>query len=309
MNADIFEVYRDRSALVLPDLHGIGRCDTTLPRLGGARSDGLDFLEIGYLHEGRIEWLTEDGLDEAGPGSIIIDFPGDWQGGASAVIHPCRRSWIRFDPGDLPDLPGLRSGTGRRLAARIAAMRRRHFPASPGIEAQYEMILAQQRAPTLFAEEMSRAAFHQILFTVVNDHIDVVRAQHSPTVEAALAMIEEQLFEKLTVADLAARLGLSAGYFHELFLRETGRTPASHQIERRISAARNRMMASDLSITELSMDLGFSSSQYFATVFKRHVGLTPSEYRALRRGEMDDATFHDLAWGSHGPGARPLAPE
>ncbi|MBF9033506.1 helix-turn-helix domain-containing protein [Rhodobacterales bacterium HKCCE2091] len=302
LNTDVFEIYRDGDGLVLPELHGIGFCDTTLPRLGGPRTDGLDFLEIGYLERGSIEWLTEDGLEEAEAGSIVIDWPGDWQGGVDAIIHPSRRFWVRFDLNAVPTLPGLGPRTGRELAERIRAMATRHFRASPGIGALFEQILSQQRAPGLFAEEMSRAAFHQILFTMVNDHRDVRATRPSAPVRAALAYIETHLAEKLQVAEVARHVGLSAGYFHEIFLRETGRTPARHQIDRRILAARTRMVTGADSITELSLDLGFSSSQYFATVFKRHVGLTPGDYRRLRRGDMDEASFNELAWGTHPAG-------
>ena len=49
--------------------------------------------------------------------------------------------------------------------------------------------------------------------------------------------------------------------------------------EIKIQKAKNLLFKSDKSITEIAMDLGFSTSQYFATAFKRYTGRTPSSYR------------------------------
>ena len=60
------------------------------------------------------------------------------------------------------------------------------------------------------------------------------------------------------------------------------------------------MRASDASITELALSLGFSSSQYFATVFKQQVGLTPGAYRSLRAGAGEETRIwlDELAKGA-----------
>ena len=315
MNADIMEIWRDRKMLVLPELHGLGWCDTRLPRLGGLRKDGLDFLEIGYLYRGTIEWLTPEGLDETGAGSIVIDWPGDWQGGREAIIHPCQRYWIRLDPAELTRLPGLGAQTAALLKERIDGMTRRHFTASPEIKGFFDQMLTQQRQPGLFAEELSRAAFHQLLFTVVNDHDQVDEHAPAAPIATALDFIARNVSGPIQVATLARRAGLSTGYFHELFLRETGTTPSRYHLKCRIHAAKSALVSSsDVSITELALGLGFSSSQYFATVFKQQVGLTPGAYRNLRQGtgdqtrlwldEVSRGAVVTIASGAEGPAPR-----
>ena len=105
-------MYRQPQPLVLPELVALGWCKTDYPRLGGVRTDGYDGLEIGYVERGSIEWLTDSGLQEAGPGSIIIDWPGDWQGGVNAIVHPCERYWVRFNFPPKGRLPGRGWWTG-----------------------------------------------------------------------------------------------------------------------------------------------------------------------------------------------------
>lgn len=284
MNKDQLEIYRDRSTLVLPELHGLGWCDTVKPRVGGPRQDGLDCFEIGYLHQGAIEWLTEDGLEEASSPSLFIDWPGDWQGGLNAIIHPCERYWVRFDLDDLANTPALTSDTVAQLRQRLQSMTRRHFPVTQALHQFFEQILNQQRRPGLFAQELSRAAFHQILFAAVKDHGQDGMHRLSPPIVAALAYIETNFAADFRVDDLARHVGLSCGYLHGLFQRETGMTPARHHLNRRVSAAKNKLIRTDQSVTEIAYHVGFSSSQYFATAFRRVTGISPRDYRLLRSG-------------------------
>ena len=56
-------------------------------------------------------------------------------------------------------------------------------------------------------------------------------------------------------------------------------SPWQYILKVRIEAAKQRLAARDESITQIAMRLGFASSQYFATTFKRITGVTPRAYR------------------------------
>jgi AraC-like DNA-binding protein len=68
-------------------------------------------------------------------------------------------------------------------------------------------------------------------------------------------------------------------FFHEKFLKEVRLTPAEYLTRLRMKKAKQLLKISKKSITEIAFDLGFSSSQYFATVFKKVTGITPRFYR------------------------------
>lgn len=282
LNSELFEMYRRPEPLVLPELLSVGWCRTDYSRLGGPRTDGLDAFELGYLERGSLEWWTEDGLEEAGPGSVIIDRPGDWQGGVNAIVHPCQRYWVRFNFPPHGALPGLADTTAAQLSRWFHGQTRRHFPASPRHKGHFEQLLDLQRNPGAFAEEASRAIFHLILFLAVHDGERQDEVEHSPPVLAALAFLDAHVTEDCHIETVASHVGLSVGYFHELFVRETGLTPSQYHLRKRIAAAKRELIYSDISVTHLAAHIGFSSSQYFATVFRKVVGLTPSEYRTLR---------------------------
>ena len=172
--------------------------------------------------------------------------------------------------------------TTDQLADWFHGENRRHFPASPRHKGHFEQLLELQRHPVTFAEEASRAIFHLILFLAVHDGERHEEIEYSATTGAALAYFDGHLTQDCHVEEVAHHVGLSVGYFHELFVREVGLTPSQYHLRKRIAAAKRELIYSDTSVTNLAADIGFSSSQYFATVFRKVVGLTPTEYRTLR---------------------------
>lgn len=81
------------------------------------------------------------------------------------------------------------------------------------------------------------------------------------------------------IAELARQMHLSESQFKSRFKTETGISPWQFILKARIDAAKQRLLASNASVTQIAMELGFASSQYFATVFKRLTGMTPRVYR------------------------------
>lgn len=82
-----------------------------------------------------------------------------------------------------------------------------------------------------------------------------------------------------TVKYFAEHCFLSPNYFGDLVKKETGRTPQEIIQKKVISLAKDNLLGSDHTISEISYALGFQYSQHFNRFFKRNTGLTPSEYR------------------------------
>jgi AraC-like DNA-binding protein len=90
-----------------------------------------------------------------------------------------------------------------------------------------------------------------------------------------LAYIESRLHRTLSVTTLAERMGLSESWFKAKFLKHVGMSPAQYILTRKIDRARTLLADPRRSVTAIAMDLGFSSSGYFATAFKRLTGQSP----------------------------------
>jgi AraC-like DNA-binding protein len=85
--------------------------------------------------------------------------------------------------------------------------------------------------------------------------------------------------EPLDLARLAEVSGLSKYHFHRLFAATYGRTPAAYVSERRIERAQDLLRATNLTVTEVSHAVGFSSLGSFSSTFRRIVGESPSEFQ------------------------------
>lgn len=82
-----------------------------------------------------------------------------------------------------------------------------------------------------------------------------------------------------TVKYCADKLCISSNYFGDMFKKETGKTPQEYIQDKVIELAKERMAATDSTISGVAYSLGFQYPQHFCRLFKKRVGCTPNEYR------------------------------
>lgn len=93
--------------------------------------------------------------------------------------------------------------------------------------------------------------------------------------------IYDNLQQKLTVRSTAKYLGLDPTYLSKLFVKEVGKGFRQFIIDTKISTAKNMIMNNEISFSEISLALGFSSQSAFISAFKKNTGTTPGEFRKL----------------------------
>lgn len=92
-------------------------------------------------------------------------------------------------------------------------------------------------------------------------------------------LVHERCSEPLTVAQLARTAGVSRYHFLRLFRDGFGETPHQYLVRVRLERARKLLAADAASVTEVCMEVGFSSLGSFSALFAKRVGLPPSGYR------------------------------
>jgi len=90
-----------------------------------------------------------------------------------------------------------------------------------------------------------------------------------------------QSFGLPTVAYFADELHLSANYFGDLIKKETGKTALEFIHLQLLEAAKEKIMDTSKSISEVAYELGFKYPQHFTRLFKQKVGVSPYEFRGL----------------------------
>ncbi len=101
-------------------------------------------------------------------------------------------------------------------------------------------------------------------------------------IRRAIEVMESDIGKDFGLAQLAEAADLSVSHFIRLFRTATGSSPHAYITRRRLERALARLAAPEASITEIALDLGFASSQHFATVFRGRFGVSPSQYRRER---------------------------
>ncbi len=102
-------------------------------------------------------------------------------------------------------------------------------------------------------------------------------------VATALAHVHERFSLPLSVAELAAAVGLTPNYFGELFARELGMPVHAYINRLRVEKARDLLERTDDAITEIALGVGFDTCSYFGKIFRHHTGHTPRAYRRVTR--------------------------
>lgn len=83
-----------------------------------------------------------------------------------------------------------------------------------------------------------------------------------------------------SVSYMASKLFLSPKYLSDLLKQETGKTAMELMHLYVISEAKNMLVAGEKSISEIGYHLGFENPPYFSRLFKKEVGMTPTEYKS-----------------------------
>lgn len=101
----------------------------------------------------------------------------------------------------------------------------------------------------------------------------------STQLEKAVQYVEDRLGEEIDLQSWAQEVGLSAFHFSRLFKRATGFAPHQFLLHRRVERAKAALAFSEMPISSVAYDLGFSSQSHFNRVFRQFTQMTPGAWR------------------------------
>ncbi|RXZ79352.1 response regulator [Paenibacillaceae bacterium] len=103
--------------------------------------------------------------------------------------------------------------------------------------------------------------------------------RNSAVISKALEFIGSRLHTAITVEDIAATVYLSPNYLRTVFKEATGMTILEYMTQKRMARATELLHDRSLKIHEIAARVGYDNTSYFCSIFQRHKGLTPSDYR------------------------------
>ncbi|MDX1326394.1 MAG: AraC family transcriptional regulator [Arenibacter sp.] len=133
---------------------------------------------------------------------------------------------------------------------------------------------------------LSRIMINQLLIDLLLETVllSQKKQQLSPSkkLNTINTYIVENLHRTIYVDELADIVSMSTGYFKAWFKETAGMPPKEYVNRLKIEQAKLDLQNSK-SVTKVAFDLGFSTSQYFATTFKKFTGYTPSNFINVHR--------------------------
>ena len=127
-------------------------------------------------------------------------------------------------------------------------------------------------------------------------YLDDCKRRHNPLgneyVRIVTSIIETSYRERLSVNEMASRMGLNRSYLTTLFKEYTGRSIQEYLIEFRLQQSILRLQRTNYSVKQVALECGFNDSLYFSRLFKAHYGISPREYRAVQeqKGNTNQTT-------------------
>ncbi len=298
------EIYQS-SQLLLAELAHLGHhVSQTAGHLELQAHQHTNCYEICLIVRGEVDWWAGNDLHHVRAGQIYITQPNETHGGVDDVLQPCELYWLQVRLQGSRSLQGVTPCEKQQISDRFASLQRRRFNASPHLTPLFETLVREHRQPAGLAPTAARAALHQLLVTVLRDHDQASQNQPdrvegvSPRIRRALLWLHTQLTQEVTIEQAAQVAQLSVTQFHLRFREEVGLTPHDWRLRQRMALARQRLRDSNDSVTVIAHDLGFATSQYFATTFKRLTGLTPTTYRQTHHPNKHPEAHSFQPWAS-----------
>ena len=115
-----------------------------------------------------------------------------------------------------------------------------------------------------------------------------VTNQYAAMIQQARAYIDSHYADtNLSLPEVAGQANLSPSHFCTVFSQETGQTFKEYLTEIRITRARELLRTTSLKSFEIADQIGYSDPHYFSYVFRKHTGLSPTEFRWQTHGASD----------------------
>ena len=247
------------------------------------------FLRFYYVIDGRFAWVIEEQQHKLYPGDVAIVLPGQSFGGEKDILDIGTVSWIHLQLQQLDRNGKIAMGkwsrfteTECRTIGRILLMNN-----SPVLSKLREAGIVFQNIQTeLINQEVGYSArinqlIDELLILIARQltRQNNSRRDFPQTFTKLEQTLRENLSHQWTVEEMAALVGLGTTAFSEKVKSFTGFSPLNYLINIRISEAIKLLKRPDVHVTDIALDVGFYSSQHFATTFKKLTGYTPSEFR------------------------------
>jgi transcriptional regulator GlxA family with amidase domain len=145
-------------------------------------------------------------------------------------------------------------------------------------------------------EEVANSVADQMIYSTIRTDQDTQRLSiptrigvRHPKLSQVIQMMEGNIEDPMSPADLADEVGMSTRQLERLFRRYLNRSPKRYYMELRLQKARNLLMQTDMSVINVALACGFASPSHFSKCYRSHYNTTPYRERGAQGGGLGGA--------------------
>lgn len=135
-------------------------------------------------------------------------------------------------------------------------------------------------------EDLANLVADQLIYTSIRTDQDTQRLSiptrigvRHPKLGQVIRMMEQNIEDPISPAQLAMDVGMSTRQLERLFRRYLNRSPKRYYMELRLGKARNLLMQTDMSVINVALACGFASPSHFSKCYRAHYDTTPYRER------------------------------
>ena len=117
--------------------------------------------------------------------------------------------------------------------------------------------------------------------------VDEGKKESSVISDAKLYMLENFSNPSLMLQDVAREVNMSNSRFSTVFSQQSGQTFTEYLIHIRLNKAKELLRTTDIKNTQIASEVGYNDSHYFSYIFKKNIGITPTEYRTQYQNQPE----------------------
>jgi AraC-like DNA-binding protein len=282
----------DRLSIPGVEFYGEWKAAKKPRRLGRHKNPGL---EIVLVSKGELRWEVENKEVELRANTLFYTLPWQEHGGVEEMQPSCEISYLCLTLAKKYAGPRLRfrfhrafgftPGEERVISAALTGSRTQAIPASGEIASLFHHFFKMTREPVLLRKSGARDTIKLMLIHLAgvaagerNSGARIVEAERR--VREFARILAGRYAEPWTLNSMSDACRLGRTQFSHLLQKHTGDTPVTFLNRTRLREAQRLLGTSTKPITEIALEVGFNSSQYFATVFKEFTDMDARGFRA-----------------------------
>lgn len=270
----------DLSQYGLPEIPYLAAQNLPFTTTGLPSHSHKERMEINHILKGERVYAVGGKDYHLRGNDIFCTWPGEMHGSGSYLHGRGVHMWMQVampEPGN-PFL-GFESDRVASLLEALHSLPKRHFKAEPGMKELFSRVLS------ICGDEPSEFGCIEISALLLQWFLLLARAsteKHeeavTPDIARVLELMSGDRLATLSIRDLAEAACLSESRFKGKFREQLGVPPGEYMLRRRTEMAADMLARGVMSMTEIALELGFSSMQHFSATFKIFFGQSPASW-------------------------------